>query len=98
MRALASAVGRESGGEAMAPLIVKGISASSWDRLPNDTYAVAVALFGSLRRPDSETLFRLLFGQIAIRPLAGPDDDESVERSGLLQTSVLMLFVKNEPS
>ena len=88
MRALASLVVRASGGDAIAPLIVKGMSALSCDRLPRETYAVAVELIGSLRRPESEPLFRLLFGHSVIRPCAGPEDDESVERSGLSQTSV----------
>jgi len=79
-------------------LIVKGMSALSCDRLPRETYAVAVELTGSLRRPEIEPLFRLLFGYSVIRPCAGPADEESVERSGLSQTSVETLFLKNELS
>src|SRR3954470_3445225 len=98
MSALVSAVGRASGGDAIALLIVYGINASSWVRLPSETYAVAVALFGSLNRPETEPLLRLLFGHSVSRPLAGPDVGVSVERSGLSQTSVGVLLLKNEPS
>ncbi len=52
---------------------------------------------GSLTRPLTEPAFRLLSGHSAIRPRAGPEA-ESVNRSGLSQTSVPIRFLKNEPS
>ena len=97
-RALTSAVGRSSAGETSAVLIVNGSSGALFDMLPTERYAVARLRPGSFSPPEALTVFMSVFGQSAMRPCTGPAVGESLTRPGLSKTSVVTLFLKNDPS
>src|SRR6185436_11106452 len=97
-RALASEVGRLRLMTGSALFTVNGISGLSCVQLPTEMYAVARLRPGRFSRPDTLPVFRVLFGQIDIRPCSGPAVGESVIRSGLSQTRVSSVLRKNEPS
>src|SRR5262245_13671433 len=97
-RALMSAVGRSSAGDTSAVLIVNGSSGALFDMFATERYAVARLWPGSFSPPEALTVFMSVFGQSAMRPCAGPAVGESLTRPGLSQTSVVTLFLKNDPS